>query len=91
MNEWSFVHDTWDCVIFCDANQHPGPGGRKQQLTYGTLHSTMTGLWGALFSKGNYFGADFDIYDGQWDKVGNGFVSPWQKGLDGEGGNVTSS
>lgn len=61
-------------------------------MTYGILHSTMAGLWGALYSKGNYFRADFEIWDGAWGWVGSGNIVPWQKGLQiGEGGNVTIS
>jgi len=78
-DEWSYVRQKWDCIVICDANTFPGPSGKKQHLTYGILHSTMAGLWGALISKGNYFGADFDIHDGDWGKVGSGTITPWQK------------
>lgn len=80
-NEWSYVRDKWDCTVICDANLDPGPGERKQILTYGTLYSTMAGLWGALFRQGNYFGASFDIYDREWGWVGSGTIKPWQKDL----------
>ena len=57
-----------------------GPKGLPQHLTYGILHDTMVGLWGALFSKGVYHGTRFEILDSQWGFVGSGSIAPWVNG-----------
>lgn len=74
---WSWFDQRWDCLLTAERNLIPGPGGRPQYLTYGTLHSALVGLWGAMYSKGRYFACDFEIQDGQWGIVGSGSISPW--------------
>ena len=77
IDEWSWFDQRWVCLLTAERNLIPGPGGRPQHLTYGTLHSALVGLWGAMYSKGKYLACDFAISDGQWGIVGSGSMSPW--------------
>lgn len=76
-DDWSWFEQGWDLVLTADRNLIPGPGGRQQHLTYGTLHSALVGLWGEMYSKGRYFGCEFEIQDARWGVVGSGRMDSW--------------
>jgi len=79
-SDWTYVRQEWHCIVTVKRNVFQGPTGLPQHLTYGILHSTMAGLWGALFSKGTYIGAKFEIRHREWGFVGAGSIAPWTNG-----------
>lgn len=81
-SRWTYVKAAYDCVISAEERPEPGPTGLPQHLTYGILQVTMLGLRAALFDKGLYHGADFDIWDQQWGWVASGAISSWTLGVE---------
>lgn len=73
-DDWSWFKQGWDCLLAADRNLIPGPGGRRQHVTYEILHGALVGLRGAMYSKGRYyFACDFEIqrrevgHCGEWE------------------------
>ena len=76
-DDWTFIKEGWNCILYVEKNPHPGPSGLSQHLTYRTLLSTVVGLWDSMYVKDLFFRAEFEIYDKNWGWVGTGSMMPW--------------
>ena len=76
-DDWTYIKQGWDCIIYVERTNLLGPSGKPQQLTYSLLIDTVEGLWVAMFSKALYCVAAFDVFDKDLGLVAYGSMMPW--------------
>ncbi|KAL6719785.1 hypothetical protein ACLMJK_001706 [Lecanora helva] len=86
-NEWTFIKEGLNCIIYVERTTLFRPVGVPQQLTYDLLSNIVEGLYDVLFNRGLFCGAEFDIFESHLGPVARGTVTPWSS----LSGNLTSS
>ncbi|KAL8846008.1 MAG: hypothetical protein Q9221_008870 [Calogaya cf. arnoldii] len=79
----------YGCYISMWSNKVPGPGGRKQRLTWGIMNSTLEGLFNIAYVQGYSYEMRFDVLDSGWGIVALGYIksgSMFEPGLRKGGG-----
>ncbi len=72
----------YGCYISMQSNSVPGPGGRKQHLTWGIMNSTLEGLFNIAYVQGYSQEMRFKVLDSGLGIVANGSIKAGHLGLE---------